>query len=200
MHLARQLVPGRSFSTTPSAPVKIGVNTSPVASSSREEQQSRSLTLASVLRGQDFSYSVILLSRKGRVRFVAKRKEGYNLQIFATTLYSFSGGQGLQFKQLEIQETVINTGVKLGRRSIKEPDLRQIVSDSKKVFAEGVVPKLSDQAFKNFEDRFSLIQDVMTSLLKKKKIQRSNTNALNGVTLSLRATKGSVAISQALSA
>jgi hypothetical protein len=86
-------------------------------------------------------------------------------------LYSFSGGQGLKFKQLEIQETVINTGVKLGRRSIKEPDLRQIVSDSKKVFAEGVVPKLSDQAFKNFEDLFSLIQDVMTSVLSLKNVE-----------------------------
>jgi predicted ATPase len=75
-------------------------------------------------------------------------------------------GRGLVLVLGEIERTVIGTGQKLGKMQTPEPHLRRIHPDSKKVFAEEVVPSLPDEAFGHFAALFSKVTKAIAELKK----------------------------------
>lgn len=82
-------------------------------------------------------------------------------------------GKGLELIQPEVEQRVVNTGQKLSRVVTVEPYLRQIKSGTKKAFAEQVVPKLPDNAFKHFSRIFSLVTKAISELKAKRTTLKS---------------------------
>jgi hypothetical protein len=75
-------------------------------------------------------------------------------------------GRGLILVPGEAEQTVVGTGLKLGKVQLADPHLRRIHPDSKKVFAEDVVPSLPDEAFKHFRVLFAKVNKAIAELTK----------------------------------
>lgn len=77
-------------------------------------------------------------------------------------------GKGIVLLPGEAERTVVGTGIKLGRVQCPEPYLRRVHSDSKKYFAESVVPTFPDDAFSHFKGLFSKVNKTITELRRKR--------------------------------
>lgn len=77
-------------------------------------------------------------------------------------------GKGLVLEQPEIERRVTKLGVSLDPVTATEPHLRQIHPDSKKLFAEQVVPSLPESAFSNFASLFKRVRRTIAGLKRRR--------------------------------
>jgi hypothetical protein len=108
--------------------------------------------------------AIVLPSIPGRERYVEVLNLVLEFYFADQYLRKKIQGKGLMLKEPEAEQKIIGTGHVLGKKKIKEPHFRQIQSDSKKIFAEVVVPTLPAIAFANFEPLFKMIEDVIRGL------------------------------------
>jgi len=80
-------------------------------------------------------------------------------------------GKGLKFEARELITKLSNSGLEISRTLAKEKCYRTIVKDSKKVFAEGIVPTFPSEAFSSFNLVFGLMD---STVLKLTEIRREN--------------------------
>ena len=73
-------------------------------------------------------------------------------------------GQGLVLEPRVIPQRILDLGIDKGERPTTEPHYRRIVRDSKKPFAEKVVPTLPTKAFSHFQALFIKVQAAIKTL------------------------------------
>ncbi len=80
--------------------------------------------------------------------------------------------KGIKFKNPNATTKIDDTQIEIKKERLMQPQYRIITQDSKKIFAEEVVPELPKKAFLCFDSLFNLIEVIFKELEKRKRKQR----------------------------